>query len=52
MEAVKQLFDVTLMFMQHDMTVFGFTFSYWDILMFSCVAGIIGYVLSRVFGGD
>lgn len=37
--------------MDFDMTLYGFTFSYWDILLWSIIAGVVFYVIVRYFDG-
>ena len=37
---------------QIEMTVFGFTFSFWDVFMFSLVAGVIFSFLGGVLHED
>jgi hypothetical protein len=35
-----------------EMNVFGFVFSFWDVLMFSLVAGIVFSFIGRVFNDE
>lgn len=52
MEGFVRLIEATLLIMQHKFTIYGFTISFWDMFVFSCIAGIIGYAINRLFGGD
>ena len=44
LSAVMQLFKL-------EFTLYGFTFSWWEVFVFSIVAGIIGWILWEVFCG-
>ena len=35
-----------------EFTLYGFTFSLWQVFAFSAVAGIVGRILAEVFFGD
>lgn len=35
-----------------EFTLYGFTFSMWQVFVFTIVAGLIGWLLSEVFLGD
>ena len=36
----------------HDFTLYGFTFSFWQVFLFSAVSGIVGKILAEVVFGD
>lgn len=43
--AVVQLFKT-------ELTLYGVTFSFWEIFLFTAVVGIVAYFLGGAFGGD
>lgn len=44
---MKMIFN----FVDTEFTIWGFTFSYWQIIVLSCLAGIVGYFIYEAFGG-
>lgn len=52
MEIISKLFSVTLAVFQLPITIFGYTFSFWQVFCFSVVAGIVGYILGGFLSGD
>lgn len=42
---MSKIFD----FMKVPITVWGFTFSYWDIFLLTILASLIGYFVREVF---
>ena len=46
------LLSGTYQLFTHDFTLYGFTFSFWQVFLFSAVSGIIGKILAEVFFGD
>lgn len=52
MDVLIYLFDSFMLLFDYDFTVFGFTFSFLDIFIFSFLVGIVGYAFGRLFGGD
>lgn len=42
---VKEVFSL-------QFTLYGFTFSFWEVFLFDTVAGILALVLKEVFLGD
>lgn len=51
MEDFSAMIKLSVWLMQHDMTIWGFTFSFWDFLIWSIVAGIVIILLRGFFGG-
>ena len=47
MEYFLHFFEVVLDFFKMPMTVYGFTFSFWDIILWGCVA----YIAIRIVRG-
>ena len=43
--ATVQLFSV-------ELTIYGFTFSFWEVFLFSIAAGIVVSILAHIFLGD
>lgn len=35
-----------------EFTLYGFTFSMWQVFLFTIVAGLVGWLISEVFFGD
>ncbi len=52
MELFGQLLTMVLDLLQVEFTIFGFTFSFWQVFVFDIVAGIVAWILSEVFLGD
>lgn len=52
MEIISKLFSVTLEVFQLPITIFGYTFSFWEVFCFSIVAGIVAYIIGGFFNGD
>ena len=42
--------NLIIEFLKIEFTIFGVTFSYWQVIILSCLAGIVGYFLSNFFG--
>lgn len=51
MEDFKAMIGLAVSLLKFDMTVWGFTFSFWDILIWSMVAGIILILIWGFFSG-
>lgn len=47
MEVLNTLFAAAYELMDTPMTLFGFTFSYWDVYLWSILAIIIGALIVR-----
>lgn len=47
MQFVGDFFTLILRFFQLPMTIYGFTFSFWDIFLFT----IVVFILARFIGG-
>lgn len=43
--ATVQLFSL-------ELTIYGFTFSFWQVFLFSIAAGIVAWILAQIFLGD
>ena len=52
MENLKYLIDAFFLLFDHDMTIWGYTFSFFDIFLFSLFVGFIGVALGNLFRGD
>ncbi len=52
MELFGQLLTMVLDLLLVEFTIFGFTFSFWQVFVFDIVAGIVAWILSEVFLGD
>lgn len=49
MEDFKALVQATVQIMQIPFTVWGFTLNFWDIMLWSLIAGIIFVLIVRFF---
>lgn len=47
MEDLKALFDACVELMQVPFTIYGFTLSWWDIWIWSMIAGLILWFIVR-----
>ena len=52
MSDIAVLFSYVLQLFQIGFTLYGFTFSLWEVFVFSVVAALICRVLWEVFFGD
>lgn len=52
MESVAALFDAVLSVFQIDFTLFGFTFSLWDVFIWTFLGGILLLFIGRLFHDD
>lgn len=49
MNAFIKIFSLLLEFMQREFDLFGFTVSFWQIFIFSCLSSIIGTFIGSIF---
>ena len=49
MELMKQFFSATLAVFQVPLTLFGFTFSFWDIFIWTAVADLLLVFIGGLF---
>lgn len=52
MEVFQTWFSAVLGVFQVPFTLYGFTFSLWDVFLWSLVAGLVIAFLGGVFGGE
>lgn len=52
MEIIGQLLSKTVEIFKLPLTLFGFTFSYWEVFCFGIVASILAYIIGGFFSGD
>lgn len=52
MELVQTWLSSTLAIFQIPITIFGFTFSFWDVFIWSAVAGLLLAFIGGIFNGD
>ncbi|WP_293009015.1 MULTISPECIES: hypothetical protein [unclassified Oscillibacter] len=52
MEYIGTLFELTKNLMDTQLTLYGFTFSYWQIFIWTMIAGLILWFLGKVFLND
>lgn len=45
MEFLKTVMSIVYSYFRIDITLFGFTFTFWHIFLFTCVIGIIGFII-------
>ena len=51
MEMLGALFSTVVAIMQIDLTIFGFTFSLWQVFVFDIVVSILAWIIAEVFLG-
>lgn len=49
LEFLSRFFAIIVEGMSQEITVYGFTFSYWGIMIFTAVADIVLYAIWRIF---
>lgn len=49
---VGLIFEMVLEVFSIEFTIFGFTFSFWQVFLFDIAASIVIWALSEVFLGD
>ena len=52
MEDIARLFSAVMSVFKYELTLYGFTFSFWQIFCFTTVAGIAAWVLGKLFLDD
>ena len=52
MELFGQAVQSALDIFKIEFTLWGFTFSFWEVFAFTIVAGIVCWVISEIFLGD
>lgn len=52
MEALANLLSNTLSLFQIPINIWGFSFSFWQVFLFTCIASIVCWFLGRFFGGE
>lgn len=52
MEAFKAMFDGILTILKHPVTIGGFTFSFFGLMVVSLGAMLIGIILKAIFSDD
>lgn len=51
MEDIKRLFDAVIDLMKIPFTIYGFTISLWSIFVWVLVAGVVIWIIGKIFGG-
>lgn len=49
LEDVRATFAATLELFQLEFTIYGFTFSFWNVLLFVVVGGLVMSFIGRLF---
>ena len=52
MEVIGSLFSAVLSLFQLEVNLYGFTFSFWQVFVWTTVAGIVAWILAEVFTGE
>lgn len=50
MDDLQTIFQATMDLFQQDFTLYGFTFSWWNVLLWVVVASLILRFIGRIFG--
>lgn len=51
METFGAVITAVVGLFQKPLTLYGFTFSFWEVFLFTAVVGIIAFILGGIFGG-
>lgn len=49
MELIGTMIGATVDIFKQEFTLFGFTLSFWQVFLFSCVSSIVAWILWRIF---
>ena len=49
MEYIARYFGIIFDFFQRDFTIFGFTLSFWDVLIWTSLAALLIYAIKSTF---
>lgn len=49
MENIQKLFAITKNIMNTQLTIYGYSFSYWQVFLWVIVAGLIIWFIGRAF---
>lgn len=49
MEDFIKILSLPFVLLRQEFTVWGYTFSLWQIFILSCLAGIAGYIIKHIF---
>lgn len=52
MENIGRLLSAVIAVFRYEVTIYGFTFSYWEVLAFGVVASIVAKIIGEMFMGD
>lgn len=52
MEVLQSWLSAVLAILKIELTLYGFTFSFWDVFLWTLVAGLVIAFLGGLFGGD
>lgn len=52
MSDLQATFAATLNLFKLEFTLYGFTFSFWEVFLFTIVGGILLSFIGRLFGDD
>lgn len=52
MEIFGTIISATMGLFQKELTVFGYTFSFWQVFVFTFVAAILAFAIGGFFNGD
>ena len=51
MNDLKMMFDAAARGMQIPINVYGFSFSLWDVFIWSIIAALVAYIVGRFLNG-
>lgn len=52
MDDFKFLLEVTLDILKTEFTLWGFTFSFWEVFVFAVIASVVCWIISYLLLGD
>ncbi len=51
MDAFASALGAVVRVFQRPLTLYGFTFSWWEVFLFTIVASIVAIIIGGIFGG-
>ena len=51
MEIFGKILSSTFSLFRMDLTILGFTFSFWEVFVFTVVVGVLAYIIGGFFSG-
>lgn len=49
MNDFTNVMTIIINFMKHEYSIYGFNISFWGIFMWVCVAGVLTFIICKIF---